>query len=263
MTSAHDTPDVAVACACTLGESPVWSGAEQALYWVDLRAPALHRLDAATGATTDLADARADRCGRAARAGRPAGRAAERHPCVRPAHRGVHAARRARAGRDGTSAERDEGGSHRPPVDLHDARLRPHRDRLALSHRRRPRAAPRARRHPRAERAVLEPRRRDDVLRRHARRPAARLCVGSRQRRARRDARAGRRRRAARRARRRDRRCGRVRVECALRRRRRRAHHAGRRDRPRGPDAGAQRHLVRARRSRTFARCTSPPRASG
>ena len=34
-----------------LGESPVWSAAEQALYWVDIRAPALHRLDLATGGT--------------------------------------------------------------------------------------------------------------------------------------------------------------------------------------------------------------------
>jgi sugar lactone lactonase YvrE len=34
-----------------LGESPVWSAEEQALYWVDILAPALHRLDPATGAT--------------------------------------------------------------------------------------------------------------------------------------------------------------------------------------------------------------------
>lgn len=34
-----------------LGECPVWSAPEQALYWVDIRAPALHRLDPATGAT--------------------------------------------------------------------------------------------------------------------------------------------------------------------------------------------------------------------
>jgi sugar lactone lactonase YvrE len=34
-----------------LGESPVWSTEEQALYWVDILAPALHRLDPATGAT--------------------------------------------------------------------------------------------------------------------------------------------------------------------------------------------------------------------
>jgi sugar lactone lactonase YvrE len=49
--AAAATPDVAVDCSCTLGESPVWSAAEQALYWVDLRAPALHRLDVTTGAT--------------------------------------------------------------------------------------------------------------------------------------------------------------------------------------------------------------------
>jgi sugar lactone lactonase YvrE len=32
-----------------LGECPVWSAEEQALYWVDILAPALHRLDPATG----------------------------------------------------------------------------------------------------------------------------------------------------------------------------------------------------------------------
>jgi sugar lactone lactonase YvrE len=34
-----------------LGECPVWAAEEQALYWVDIRAPALHRLDPASGAT--------------------------------------------------------------------------------------------------------------------------------------------------------------------------------------------------------------------
>jgi sugar lactone lactonase YvrE len=34
-----------------LGECPVWSAEEQTLYWVDSYAPALHRLDPATGAT--------------------------------------------------------------------------------------------------------------------------------------------------------------------------------------------------------------------
>lgn len=33
-----------------LGESPVWAAEEQALYWVDILAPALHRLDVASGA---------------------------------------------------------------------------------------------------------------------------------------------------------------------------------------------------------------------
>ena len=32
-----------------LGEVPVWSGREQRLYWVDIRAPALHRFDPVTG----------------------------------------------------------------------------------------------------------------------------------------------------------------------------------------------------------------------
>ena len=39
-----------VDAACALGESPVWSVREQALYWVDLRAPSLHRFDPGTGA---------------------------------------------------------------------------------------------------------------------------------------------------------------------------------------------------------------------
>ena len=33
-----------------LGETPVWSPREQALYWVDVRRPAVHRCDSATGA---------------------------------------------------------------------------------------------------------------------------------------------------------------------------------------------------------------------
>jgi sugar lactone lactonase YvrE len=34
-----------------LGECPVWSAPEQALYWVDIRAPALHRTDPESGVT--------------------------------------------------------------------------------------------------------------------------------------------------------------------------------------------------------------------
>lgn len=34
-----------------LGECPVWSAEEQALYWIDTHAPALHRLDPETGET--------------------------------------------------------------------------------------------------------------------------------------------------------------------------------------------------------------------
>lgn len=35
--------------AAQTGESPVWSIAEQALYWIDIQQPALHRFDPATG----------------------------------------------------------------------------------------------------------------------------------------------------------------------------------------------------------------------
>jgi sugar lactone lactonase YvrE len=36
-----------------LGECPVWSAEENALYWIDVRAPAIRRLDPATGAHVD------------------------------------------------------------------------------------------------------------------------------------------------------------------------------------------------------------------
>ena len=36
----------------SLGECPLWSGAEQVLYWVDINAPSLNRYDPATGTNT-------------------------------------------------------------------------------------------------------------------------------------------------------------------------------------------------------------------
>lgn len=36
-------------CRCQLGESPVWSEAEQVLYFVDIRGPSINRFDPATG----------------------------------------------------------------------------------------------------------------------------------------------------------------------------------------------------------------------
>jgi L-arabinonolactonase len=42
-------PYVALKQTCLLGESPIWSVAEQALYWVDIRNPMIYRLDPATG----------------------------------------------------------------------------------------------------------------------------------------------------------------------------------------------------------------------
>ncbi len=42
-------PYVAARETSILGESPIWSVEEQALYWVDIRNPMIHRLDPATG----------------------------------------------------------------------------------------------------------------------------------------------------------------------------------------------------------------------
>jgi sugar lactone lactonase YvrE len=41
--------EVALAAGATIGESPTWAPAEQALYWIDVKGPALHRYDPATG----------------------------------------------------------------------------------------------------------------------------------------------------------------------------------------------------------------------
>lgn len=44
--------DLAVDCAATLGEGPAWVDREHALYWVDIKAPAIWRLDASSGAVS-------------------------------------------------------------------------------------------------------------------------------------------------------------------------------------------------------------------
>ncbi len=44
------TAEVVVKESSILGESPVWSVADQALYWVDVQNPKIHRFDPATGA---------------------------------------------------------------------------------------------------------------------------------------------------------------------------------------------------------------------
>jgi len=44
--------DVAVCCGTLLGEGPVWLNREGSLYWVDLKAPAIWRLHAASGRTS-------------------------------------------------------------------------------------------------------------------------------------------------------------------------------------------------------------------
>lgn len=45
--------EIAVAHNDLLGESPLWHPGEQALYWVDIKAPAIRRLDPASGARAD------------------------------------------------------------------------------------------------------------------------------------------------------------------------------------------------------------------
>jgi len=56
MTDPHASPFTCVLDArASLGECPVWSGAEQTLYWVDINAPSLNRFDPATGQNTVMA----------------------------------------------------------------------------------------------------------------------------------------------------------------------------------------------------------------
>ena len=56
MMSSDAPPTSPFRCAldirASLGECPVWSGAEQVLYWVDINAPSLNRFDPATGENT-------------------------------------------------------------------------------------------------------------------------------------------------------------------------------------------------------------------
>jgi sugar lactone lactonase YvrE len=44
-----DRVECVLACANELGEAPIWCDRELALYWVDVRAPALHRYDPVSG----------------------------------------------------------------------------------------------------------------------------------------------------------------------------------------------------------------------
>lgn len=41
--------EVVLAAGATIGESPTWAPAEQVLYWIDIKKPALHRFDPQTG----------------------------------------------------------------------------------------------------------------------------------------------------------------------------------------------------------------------
>lgn len=41
--------EVVLAAGATIGESPTWAPAEQALYWIDIKKPALYRFDPAAG----------------------------------------------------------------------------------------------------------------------------------------------------------------------------------------------------------------------
>ena len=66
MTSTHPPVPRVRFAACidvkaSLGECPVWSVSEQALYWVDINAPSLNRFDPASGGHTRDADAGVDR----------------------------------------------------------------------------------------------------------------------------------------------------------------------------------------------------------
>ena len=49
MTAASHSFSCVLDIRASLGECPLWSSAEQALYWVDINAPSLNRFDPASG----------------------------------------------------------------------------------------------------------------------------------------------------------------------------------------------------------------------
>ena len=54
MAAAETIADYICGKGAILGECPIWDDAAQVLYWIDCRAPALHRLDPDTGAVRSL-----------------------------------------------------------------------------------------------------------------------------------------------------------------------------------------------------------------
>lgn len=62
MTSGPSASECVVDARAKLGECPIWSVGEQALYWVDITGPSLHRFDPATG--RDVAFAMPEAIGR-------------------------------------------------------------------------------------------------------------------------------------------------------------------------------------------------------
>ncbi len=89
MTVTFETPAVEIVTAVRsqVGESPLWSVAEQALWWVDIEGRLLHRLDPASGADHELAGRRAHRLHRPASRRRLRRGAGDRHLPARPAGR--------------------------------------------------------------------------------------------------------------------------------------------------------------------------------
>ena len=104
-----------------LGECPVWSVPEQVLYWIDIRAPAMHRLDPGDRGEPDLAAAVPGRVVRAAR---------DRWRCCRAGRRVPPAGLRHRRGdlpdrpgaRAGHPVQRRQGLTGRPVLGRHHGR---------------------------------------------------------------------------------------------------------------------------------------------
>jgi sugar lactone lactonase YvrE len=80
--------DVALDRPCILGESPFWDAATGALWWVDIRAPAILAWTPATGECRSWSDAGTRRLDRAASRRRSARRPAVRLPSFRSPHAG-------------------------------------------------------------------------------------------------------------------------------------------------------------------------------
>ena len=152
----------------SLGECPVWSAAEQVLYWVDINAPSLNRFDPATGAQRVMPMPESIGCFALRARRRLRRRAARRRLARRRATARSSARSPTRRTIPRTIASTTAAAIRRDASRRHDERAARRRHGGALPPRSRFRADARARRHHDQQRPRVESRRAHDVPRRHA-----------------------------------------------------------------------------------------------